>query len=89
MLAKTNPVPCVLNNGNTCTLLTDQTDDITSMVWLQPFNGRKVMYVIEGGRLLAYSSSPNSLPTAIDARKTIQNMNLNISGTVVDVKAAK
>ncbi len=86
--AQANRVPCVLNNGNTCTFLTDQTDDITGMVWLQPFNGRKVMYVIEGGRLVAYSSSTNSLPTALTPQ-TNANMNLNIAGTVIDIKAAK
>lgn len=89
-VAKTNPVPCVLNNASSCTLLTDQTDDITGMVWLQPFNGRKVMYVIEGGRLLAFSSSPNSLPTQLTPTPQSEpNMNLNITGIVVDVKAAR
>ena len=86
--AQANPVPCVLNNGSSCTLLTDQTDDITGMVWLQPINGRKVMYVIEGGQLAAYNSSTNSLPTVLTPQ-TNANMNLNISGTVIDVKAAK
>ena len=89
--AQTNPVPCVFvgeNNTSSCTLLSTQTDDITSMLWLQPFNGRKVMYVIEGGRLAAYSSSSNSLPTELTPLNEA-NMNLNISGTVGDIKAVK
>ncbi len=32
-------------------------DDVTGMVWLQPFNGRKIMYVIEGGELLLYDNT--------------------------------
>jgi hypothetical protein len=58
------------------------------MLWLQPFNGRKVMYMIEGGRLAAYSSSSNSLPTELTPLNEA-NMNLNISGTVGDIKAVK
>jgi len=92
--AQTNPVPCVFVGGsesNTpppCTLLSNQTDDITSMLWLKPFNGRSVMYAIEGGRLAAYSSSSNSLPTELTPLNE-SDMNLNISGTVGDVKVVK
>jgi hypothetical protein len=78
-------VPCVSGTGSPCSVLTDQTDDITGMVWLQPFNGRTVMYIIEGGRLVPYNSSTTSLPTIVN---TLNN-SLDIVGTAVDVKAAK
>jgi hypothetical protein len=81
----TNPVPCVQNNGSTCEVLSDATDDITGMVWLQPFNGRKVMYVIEGGSLIAYNSLTSSLPTRVNTGTNY----FNIVGQAVDARAVK
>jgi hypothetical protein len=61
-------------------VLSDQTDDVTGMVWLQPVNGRNIMYVIEGGALHIYDNSFDDLTSQIG---------LFISGTQVDAKAAK
>ncbi len=81
----TNPVPCIQNNSSTCEVFNDATDDITTMVWLQPFNGRKVMYVIEGGSLIAYNSNTSSLPTRVNTGTNY----FNIVGQAVDAKAVK
>jgi hypothetical protein len=50
------------------------------MVWLQPFNSRKVMYVIEGGELNVYDNSGSPMNTGT---------NHDIVGTAVDIKIAK
>jgi hypothetical protein len=64
--------------------LTDQTDDITGMVWLQPFNGRNIMYVIEGGALQVYDNSFNNLTTTV-----INQTGLFITGQAVGAEAVK
>jgi hypothetical protein len=80
----TNSVPCVAGSGSSCTVLNDQTDDVTSMVWLQPFTGRKVMYVIEGGELLLYDNTFAQL-----VLQGGSNAVIDIVGQAVDAKAAK
>jgi hypothetical protein len=80
----TNPVPCISNTGSSCSLLTDQTDDVTGMVWLQPFNKREIMYVIEGGELLIYDNAFNLL-TQNDSQIVV----VDIIGQAGDVKAVK
>ncbi|MGD0972919.1 MAG: hypothetical protein ABR866_02445 [Candidatus Korobacteraceae bacterium] len=64
-------------------VLTDQTDDVTGMVWLQPFNKREIMYVIEGGELLIYDNSFNLLT------QNGSQIVVDIVGQAVDVKAVK
>jgi hypothetical protein len=64
--------------------LTDQTDDITGMVWLHPFNGRNIMYVIEGGTLQVYDNYFNNLTTTV-----INQTGLFITGQAVGAEAVK
>jgi len=64
-------------------VLTDQTDDVTGMVWLKPFNKREIMYVIEGGELLIYDNSFNLLT------QNGSQIVVDIVGQAVDVKAVK
>ena len=81
----TNPVPCVSGSGSKCTVLTPPTgDDVTGMVWLQPFNKRNIMYVIEGGELLLYD---NTFANVVVEGGT--NIVVDIVGQAVGVKAAE
>jgi hypothetical protein len=82
----TNSVPCVTGSGSTCTVLTPPTgDDVTGMVWLQPLNGRNIMYVIEGGELLLYD---NTFANVV-VQGSSTNVVVDIIGQAVDIKAAK
>jgi hypothetical protein len=60
-------------------------DDVTGMVWLQPFNGRKIMYVIEGGELLLYD---NTFANVV-VQGSSSNIVVDIIGQASDIKAAK
>jgi hypothetical protein len=71
----TNSLAATLSNPSNPTA-----DDITGMVWLKPFNGRSVMYVIEGAELNVYNSSGSPVNTGT---------NLDIVGQAVDIKIAK
>jgi hypothetical protein len=65
-------------------VLTDLTDDVTGMVWLQPFNKRNIMYVIEGGALQVYDNYFNNLTTTV-----LNQTDLDIVGQAVDAMAVK
>ncbi len=79
----TNQVPCISGSGSACSVLSDQTDDVTGMVWLQPFNKRQIMYVIEGGELLIYDNALNLLT------QNGSQIIVDIVGQAGDVKAVK
>ena len=66
-------------------VLTDQSDDITGMVWLQPFNGRNIMYVIEGGALIVYDNFFDNLTQIPGTQESI----LFITGQGVSADAVK
>jgi hypothetical protein len=72
-------------NSLSSTLTPPSGDDVTGMVWLQPFNGRKIMYVIEGGELLLYDNTFANV--VVQGGGT--NIVVDIVGQASDIKAAK
>jgi hypothetical protein len=68
--------------------LSDATDDVSSMVWLNPLNGRNVMYVVEGGEVVPYGFDGSTLAPSACAGTQDQPCIIDIVGQAVDVKAA-
>jgi hypothetical protein len=79
-----NPRPNTLVPTDAPGGLTDTNDDVTGMVWLQPFNGRDIMYVIEGGALQVYDNSFNNLTSTV-----LNQTGLDIVGQAVAADAVK
>ena len=80
-----SPVSSLNPQSNTLSsTLSDATDDVTGMVWLQPFNERNIMYVIEGGALQVYDNSFHNLTTTV-----LNQTGLDIVGQAVDAEAVK
>jgi hypothetical protein len=75
----------IQTNVLSSTLTPPSGDDVTGMVWLQPFNGRNIMYVIEGGELLLYD---NTFANVV-VQGSSSNIVVDIIGQASDVKAAK
>jgi hypothetical protein len=75
----------ILTNALSGVITPTNGDDVTGMVWLQPFNGRKIMYVIEGGELLLYDNTFANV--VVQGGGT--NIVIDIIGQASDIKAAK